>query len=68
MRSVNSARVELQDAKNSATRAKIHQLAKLAFRDALEGFDKRRKHQHFIITRTSGRSAPLVLVLLPRSV
>ena len=42
MRSVNSARVELQDAKNSATRAKIHQLAKHAFRDALEGFDQRK--------------------------
>ena len=68
MRSVYSAREELQNAKNCATRAKIHQLAKLAFRDALEGFDKRRKHQHFIITRTSGRSAPLVLVPVPLSV
>ena len=40
MRSVNSAREELQDAKNCATRAKIHQLVKPAFRNALEGFDK----------------------------
>ena len=49
MRSVYSAREELQNAKYCATRAKIHQLAKPAFRDALEGFYKRRKHQHFII-------------------
>ena len=44
MRSVNSAREELQDAKNCATRAKIHQLAKPAFRNALEGFDKIKKN------------------------
>ena len=44
MRNVNFARVELLDAKNCATRAKIHQLAKPAFRNALEGFDQRKKH------------------------
>ena len=49
MRSVYSAREELQNAKNCATRAKIHQLAKPAFRDALEGFDKRKKTSTFIL-------------------
>ena len=49
VRSVNSAREELQDAKNCATRAKIHQLAKPAFRDALEGFDKKKKTSTFIL-------------------
>ena len=49
MRNVNFARVELLDAKNCATRAKIHQLAKPAFRNALEGFDKKKKTSTFIL-------------------